>query len=105
MNMKTRIPPFGNLDDFSTTPKTEPELIDARLIDLISAEAGFPSRPLIDSVEPLRPHRYTTGRTKQINVKATAATVELFHVIAAEMQIPLSDVFSRAILAFNAARK
>ncbi|MGD1029019.1 MAG: hypothetical protein ABR989_14925 [Candidatus Binatus soli] len=55
------------------------------------------------SPEPAKPEprRHRTGRNVQLNIKATAHTVERFHKIADSNRWILGDTFDRAIAALE----
>lgn len=106
--MSERVKPFGDLADFSPSIKPKVSAADHETIDLVATESGFPSRqPVkdvpIDAVRGQR--RYTTGRNKQVNVKATASTIENFYRIADDLRVPLGEVLSRALNALELVRK
>lgn len=81
----TRANPFGDLDDLATPKKAKP--VNAADITRIAEENGFPSRqpqakPASEGIRQRR--RYTTGRNQQLNLKATAETVNLFYRLTDE---------------------
>lgn len=110
--MNTRINPFGNLDDFVPTINPKPQ-IDQKTIDIVAEENGFPSRQppknvsssdtLASGAKQQRRHR--TGRNKQVNVKATANTVDHFNRLADELQMPLGEVLAKALNALELVRQ
>jgi hypothetical protein len=103
--MSDRVNPFGDLNDFEpAAKKAVGKPVEKAVIDQVAAENGFPSRQAPKPVPELTPRqqrRYTTGRNQQINIKATAETIELFHRIADEMRVPLGEVLARALNALN----
>lgn len=108
--MSDRINPFGDLNDFTPAPQKEktPKLVEKAVIDQVAADNGFPSRQAPKpepKPAPRQQRRYTTGRNQQINIKATAETIELFHRIADEMRVPLGEVLARALNALDKATK
>lgn len=102
-----RVDPFGDLSDFSTAPAATPaKPVQKDQIDRIAAENNFPSRQAMRPAntaahKPVR--RYTTGRNQQINIKATAATIERLYAIADDKHIPLGEVLELALLALERA--
>lgn len=108
--MSDRVNPFGNLNDFATAQPKEksPKLIEKAVIDQVAADNGFSSRQASKpepKPAPRQQRRYTTGRNQQINVKATAETIEQFYRIADEMNVPLGEVLARALNALEKAQK
>lgn len=100
--MSERANPF-NLDDFTPAPaKPKTEHLD--VVDQVAAEHGFPSRqppkpPAVPVVEkgPRKQRRYTTGRNKQINIKATDETIERMGQMADERGVPLGRLLELAL--------
>lgn len=100
----TRANPFTDLADFA--PKTQSKPVEAGQIDRIANEMGFPSRqavskPVVPKTAPRR--RYTTGRNQQLNVKATAETVERFYRLADQQGVPLGELLDQALQALEKA--
>lgn len=110
----SRANPFSDLDDFASDGAAKPVPADA--IETIAKNAGFPSRKaatsgasetatgtaetLVPSPAPARaPRRHTTGRNRQINIKATEETIEELYRIADRMGVPLGAVLERALAA------
>jgi hypothetical protein len=94
----TRANPFDDLDDLATPQQGKP--VNVADIARIADEHGFPSRQ--PPAKPAAPttrqrRRYTTGRNQQINVKATAATVELFYRLADERGCTLGELLEEAL--------
>jgi hypothetical protein len=108
--MSDRVNPFGDLNDFEPTKLKEksPKPVEKAVIDQVAADNGFPSRqasrPEVKQA-PRQQRRYTTGRNQQINVKATAETIERFYRIADEMRVPLGEVLDRALEALEKSAK
>lgn len=108
--MSDRVNPFGDLNDFAPAQPKEkkPKPVEKAVIDQVAADNGFPSRQA-SKPEPKpalrQQRRYTTGRNQQINVKATAETIEQFYRIADEMNVPLGEVLARALNALEQAKK
>ena len=108
--MSDRVNPFGDMNDFAPVSAREksPKAAEKAVIDQVAADNGFLSRqPAKPDPQPApRPQRrYTTGRNQQINVKATAETIERFYRIADDMNVPLGEVLSRALDALEKADK
>lgn len=114
----SRANPFSDLDDFASEGAAKP--VPAEAIDAIAEKAGFPSRKagkaaasetatwtaetLVPSPAPApgpvrAPRRHTTGRNRQINIKATEETIEELYRIADKMGVPLGAVLERALTA------
>lgn len=99
----TRANPFTDLTDFA--PKAQPKPVEPQQIERIASEMGFPSRqpiaaPAAPAAAPKR-RRYTTGRNQQLNVKATAETVERFYRLADQQAVPLGELLDRALQALE----
>ena len=108
----SRANPFSDLDDFASDGAAKPVPADAS--ETIAKNAGFPSRKagnagagetaetLVPSPAPTpgrAPRRHTTGRNRQINIKATEETIEELYRIADKMGVPLGAVLERALVA------
>lgn len=107
-----RANPFGDLDDFA--PQGAPKPVPSAAIDEIAQASGFPSRkaaaapapaapppalaPAPVPAAPVRqPRRRTTGRNRQINIKATEDTIARLYHVADELDLPLGAVLERAL--------
>lgn len=109
--MSDRANPFANLGDFEV--KTAKRPIAAATIEKIADESGFPSRTSRRSTEAistdppvLRPRRrYTTGRNRQINIKATSDTIERLYALADERDVPLGALLEEAVEALERQNK
>lgn len=101
----SRANPFTDLGDFA--PKAQPKPVEPQQIERIASEMGFPSRqasvaPVVANPVPRR-RRYTTGRNQQLNVKATAETVERFYRLADQQGVPLGELLDQALQALEKA--
>jgi hypothetical protein len=104
--MSERAAPFGDLADFK--PRQAAARPDAGVLDKIAENSDFPSRSARPSapVPVTRPvRRYTTGRNRQINVKATEETITSFYALADELNQPLGAVLEMAIEALARERE
>lgn len=96
-----RANPFDDLSDFDTQIKPPPPA--AAAIEQIAEAAGFPSRKARSTEKaqsapaPKVRRRYTTGRNQQINVKATAETIDRLYRIADDLKQPLGAVLDLAL--------
>lgn len=119
----SRANPFGDLDDFA--PQGAPKPVPAAAIDEIAEASGFPSRkagartaPAGDTppapapaslappaLAPRQPRRRTTGRNRQINIKATEETIAELYRVADELDLPLGAVLERALEALASKAK
>lgn len=116
--MNERANPFGDLGDFTPAPaKPKP---DPAVIDQVAEEHGFPSRkpstpPVSEPAPVLSPasapveqapvrkqRRYTTGRNKQVNIKATDETIQRLYRLADERHVPLGELLEQALDALEA---
>ncbi|MCW2393525.1 hypothetical protein [Sphingobium sp. B11D3A] len=108
--MSERAPVFGDLGDF--TPRKSSARMDPKTLDQIAKENGFPSRSAREEpgdkeriqAQPRQGRRYTTGRNRQINVKATEETINLLYSVADELNQPLGAVLELALKALVAQR-
>lgn len=103
-----RVNPFGDLKDFEPAPPkgkgSKP--VEKAVIDQVAADNGFPSRQAVkleDAPVPRKQRRYTTGRNQQINIKATAETIDRLNAMADRMNVPLGEVLARALNALEKA--
>lgn len=99
----TRANPFSDLNDFA--PKAQARPVEAQQIDRIASDMGFPSRQAaaasaVTTAAPRR-RRYTTGRNQQLNIKATAETVERFYRLADQQSVPLGELLEQALRALE----
>lgn len=107
----SRANPFSDLSDFEAQPVSRK--VPVAQIEEIAEASGFPSRkasaPKPVVVEPSPPparsaRRYTTGRNRQINIKATDETIDTLYRIADEMNLPLGAVLEEALTALEARK-
>ena len=103
-----RVNPFANLNElpvFQTRLKKDVP-VAKETIDRIADEHNFPSRQSAPRTpkEPKRKRRvYTTGRNRQLNIKATSETVERFYKMADERNVPLGALLEQALDSLNRA--
>lgn len=116
--MSERANAFTDLDDFAPKPRTA-KAVATSAIERVAAENNFPSRqpaaavraapkPELDpSATPARRavRRHLTGRNQQINVKATAATIERFYRLADERGVVLGELLEQALDALEQAAR
>lgn len=109
--MSQRVNPFADLGDFNPAPG-KPKLEQRTVIDRVAADNGFPSRQPVKSTEASTPsspllrkqRRYTTGRNKQINIKATDETIQRLYRLADEKHVPLGELLELALDALEKAK-
>lgn len=104
-----RANPFANLDEFQAKPVPKP--VAKEEIERLAEATGFSSRqPAIRASEAAaqrqseprkKGRRYTTGRNQQINIKATAATIDRLYQIADARHLPLGEILELAIAALD----
>ncbi|EQB00411.1 hypothetical protein L288_18195 [Sphingobium quisquiliarum P25] len=102
----SRANPFGDLDDFAPELPSRPVATEA--IDQLAQASGFPSRKAQNTPSPAptrQPRRHTTGRNRQINIKATEETIAALYSIADDMGLPLGAVLEQALVALDEKRK
>jgi hypothetical protein len=107
----SRVNPFEDLAEFEAKPKAQPKPVDPAMIDRVAQDNNFPSRlapkpgaepgELETSTPRKSRRRYTTGRNKQINIKATDQTIERFYRLADQQHVPLGELLDRALEAFE----
>jgi hypothetical protein len=114
----SRANPFADLDDFAPERPARPVPVAA--IEKIARDSGFPSRTprtgagagegagegegVVTPGHPAPPHarrRYTTGRNRQINIKATEDTIATLYRLADEHSLPLGAVLEKALRALE----
>lgn len=101
--MSQRANPFGSVEDFAPASSTKP--VQREAIEEIARENGFPSRsPVAVAPEPApakpqvrQAFRYTTGRNRQLNLRATDETIDRFYRLSEELKMPLGAVFELAV--------
>lgn len=98
----TRTNPFADLDDeFRPAAPTEHKPVPTDAIQEIADKGGFPSRTPVHQQQAVSgPRRHTTGRSRQLNIKATDETIALLRRLADEQQVPLAVVFERALKSY-----
>lgn len=102
-----RANPFSDLSDFQAAPKAKP--VQTEQIERLAEENGFPSRQSktptkkqkVTEKPKRKGRRYTTGRNQQINIKATAETIERLYKIADDRNEPLGEVLEHALAALE----
>lgn len=116
----SRANPFGDLDDFAPQPKARQVTPEA--IDRIAQASGFPSRkaqaslPGLALPDPVAPppeakpatraqRRHTTGRNRQINIKATEETIATLYRLADERGVPLGALLEQALVALETTKE
>lgn len=104
----SRANPFSDLDDFAAETPSRPVAPEA--IDQLAQTSGFPSRKAQGAPSPAptqarQPRRHTTGRNRQINIKATEETIAALYAIADDMGLPLGAVLEQALMALDEKRK
>ncbi|MBK4739222.1 hypothetical protein [Noviherbaspirillum pedocola] len=110
MNTPIRSNPVGILntdddDDLVPAPTPRPKLSKEQS-EQIARQQGFSQGlPATAAPAPRKQRRHTTGRNQQVNVKATAETVERFNRIADELGVPLGEVLARALDALEKAAR
>lgn len=99
--MTNRANPFADLSDFEAAPAHR--AVPVAAIEEIAEATGFPSRkartkPVDVPVEPVRQvRRYTTGRNRQINIKATSETIDRLYQLADQRGVPLGALLEEAL--------
>ena len=104
--------PPDDLSDFSPRPKSPIPQEERQQIREIAEQRGFSSRepsngtpasvdqlPGENTITRRRPHR--TGRSKQLNIKITAAAMQRFYDICDTHELVLGEGFDRALTAWE----
>jgi hypothetical protein len=91
-----------DLSDFKPRPAPRPT-VPRETIRRVAEEGGFPSRE-VHKPKPKAQRRRTTGRTTQINIKATQETAERLNDIADRRGWVLGEVLEHALAALEATR-
>lgn len=109
----TRANPFEDLgDDFAPKVSPAPKPVQKAEIDRLSADSGFHSRPASPArtsvataapTAPIARRQRKTGRNQQINVKATAETIQQLYRLADERNVPLGELLSLALDALESS--
>lgn len=86
----------AGLDDTDDVTAPKPRLEQAE-VERLAQTHGFHSREPQTSTPRQQQRRYTTGRNVQVNVKATAETVALFHALSDRLGVPQGEVLARAL--------
>ena len=102
MSNPTRANPFADtaatLPAFSTKPKaSQPVATDQ--VERIAQEHNFPSRQPVKAKPrlPRRIARHRTGRNQQLNIKATAETIERFYKLADKRRVALGELLEQGL--------
>lgn len=104
-----RANPFADVDELpSFEAKPKPAKPVAReQIDRIAETNNFPSRqppPPPPQVRPRSSRRWKTGRNQQLNIKATAQTIERFYKMADARRVPHGELLEQALNALEKDR-
>lgn len=95
-----RVNPFEGLEaEFPPAPGPR-KPVQPALIDQVATAHNFPSRPSTNPAPnppPPQRARYTTGRDRQLNLKASDTTIARMHQQAAARRIPLAAVLELAL--------
>lgn len=99
--MNERANPFAQLNEpvnFSTKPRQQKPVEEAVIEDL-AKQNNFPSRqaPKASSVPRRKVRRFRTGRNQQVNIKATAETIERFIKAADVKNVPLGEMLKQLL--------
>ncbi len=92
-----RVNPLEDLSDFGATPTHRRPPAEA--LENVARENGFPTREPVQVAIPATAgrRRRTTGRNRQINIKATAETIDRLYRLSDALQLPLGEVLDRAL--------
>lgn len=92
-----RVNPLEDLSDFGAKPSHRRPPAEA--LEKVARENGFPTREPVQAAVPPSDgrRRRTTGRNRQINIKATAETIECLYRLSDALQLPLGEVLDRAL--------
>ena len=96
-----RVNPLEDLSDFGAKPSHRRPPAEA--LEQVARDNGFPTREPVWATIPATGgrRRRTTGRNRQINIKATAETIDRLYRLADVSQLPLGEVLERALHALE----
>lgn len=103
MTTHARVNPLGDLTDFAAKPAaSEAKKPAPAALDAVAEVHGFPSRqapssPKAAATSKRKGRRYVTGRNQQLNIKATAETVDQFYRLADTRRAPLGEILRLAL--------
>jgi hypothetical protein len=100
----TRANPFSDIEALPTfAPKAKaPPPVANDQIERIAEANGFPSRQAAKTPARARTgRRYKTGRSQQINIKATSQVIERLYKMADARRVPLGELLEQAIEALE----
>ena len=106
--MAERANPLGDLTDFQPRTPSAPPKADTDKVAAVAEAHNFPSR---EAPKPAKastpktggPRRFRTGRNQQLNIKASAETIERMTRIADDLKLPFGAVLEKAIDALERA--
>lgn len=104
-----RANPFADVDElpsFEAKPKAAKPIVREH-IERIAETNNFPSRQAPPAPEPRSRNfrQWRTGRNQQLNIKATAQTIERFYRLADAERITHAELFERALDALEKAEQ
>lgn len=98
-----------DVSDFKPKPATKlKDPADRAALREVAAKRGFasrepePSTPPPAAVAQRVQRRHTTGRNRQLNIKASAETIERFYALADAKGWVLGETFEQAVAALEA---
>jgi len=104
-----RVNPFASDEPpprFETKPRA-PRPVPTEHIEQLSQDNNFSSRQAVRPASPMpaavprRRRTHTTGRNQQLNIKATAGTIDRFYAIADRKGVSLCEVLEQALDALD----
>jgi predicted lipoprotein len=101
-----RANPFADVDELpSFEPKTKAaKPVVREHIERIAETNNFPSRQAATAQpRPRVARRWRTGRNQQLNIKATAQTIERFYTLADAKRMPHGELLEQALDALEKA--
>jgi len=102
-----RANPFADVDElpsFEAKPKPAKPVVREH-IDRIAETNNFPSRQAAPAPQPRTARRWRTGRNQQLNIKATAQTIERFYTLADARRMPHGELLDEALDALEKGGK
>lgn len=94
-----RANPFADVDElpsFEAKPKAAKPVVREH-IERIAETNNFPSRQAAAAPRTRTARRWRTGRNQQLNIKATAQTIERFYRLADAKRMPHGELLERAL--------
>lgn len=87
--------------DFAPRPRGQGPRPDPDQVRQVAQAAGFTPREPADAAAPRQQRRHRTGRTEQINLRASPEYRDRFNALADQLQASQAEAFERAVEALE----